>query len=78
MYHSYSFESHRLELHPCTDQWIRGDQWGTVTTVDFKNAVVRMRMDVSRKTLKVTLDHLMPRESLRQLFDACGKTLLIE
>lgn len=41
----------RVELHPATDAWMRGDRYGTVTKVTAK--WVYVKMDRSEKTLKV-------------------------
>lgn len=32
----------RVELHPATDQWMRGDRYGTVQVVGYRYVHVRM------------------------------------
>ena len=39
----------RVETSPCTDQWMRGDRFGTVT--GHKDALVRVKLDKSGKSL---------------------------
>lgn len=39
----------RVEMHPCTDQWMQGDRFGTVT--GHKDALVRVKLDKSGKSL---------------------------
>ena len=41
----------RVELHPATDRWMMGDRYGVVTKVDTEKGVVRVRLDVSCKSL---------------------------
>ncbi len=47
----------RIEIHPACDLWMRGDRYGTVesSSVNRKGeCVYRVRMDISRKVIKVT------------------------
>lgn len=46
----------RIELHPATDAWMRGDRYGDVTRVGRK--YVYVRMDRSGRTLKVAFDNI--------------------
>jgi len=39
----------RVEMHPCTDQWMQGDRFGTVT--GHKGDLVRVKLDISKKSL---------------------------
>jgi hypothetical protein len=39
----------RIELHPGTDHWMRGDRFGTITNVTAENNY-KIKLDVSRKT----------------------------
>jgi len=39
----------RVETSPCTDQWMQGDRFGTVT--GHKDALVRVKLDISKKSL---------------------------
>ncbi len=41
----------RVELHPGTDAWMRGDRFGTVEALGFR--LVHVRMDKSGKLLKL-------------------------
>jgi len=59
-------EGRRVQLHPCTDQWMMGDRFGSVTQV--KNGLVYVKMDRSGKTLKCQPDHILvknPAEDFR-------------
>lgn len=42
----------RVQLHPATDRWMRGDRWGVVTKLGRK--YVYMKMDTSGRNIKVT------------------------
>jgi hypothetical protein len=48
----------RVQLHPATDLWIRGDRYGTITKVTPKYCHVLL--DRSGKTCKVKPDDLLP------------------
>lgn len=41
----------RIETHPATDAWMRGDRFGTVTVIGRK--YVSIKMDVSKRTLRM-------------------------
>ena len=46
----------RIEMHPATDQWMRGDRYGTVTKVGADHhgdPNIRVKLDVSKKSLLV-------------------------
>jgi hypothetical protein len=46
----YFVVGQRVQAHPCTDIWMRGDRFGTVARIGRK--YVSVRMDVSKRTLK--------------------------
>ena len=46
----------RVQLHPATDAWMRGDRFGTVVKVGRKQ--ISVKMDVSGRTLKLTLNNV--------------------
>jgi len=46
----------RVQLHPATDAWMRGDRFGTVVKVGRK--LISVKMDVSGRTLKLTLNNV--------------------
>ena len=46
----------RVELHPATDAWMRGDRYGEVVKVTPK--YVHVKMDRSGRTLKVSPDNI--------------------
>jgi hypothetical protein len=41
----------RVQTHPATDRWMRGDRWGTVTRVGRR--LVHVKMDVSGHVAKL-------------------------
>lgn len=41
----------RIETHPATDTWMRGDRFGTVTAIGRK--YVSVKMHVSKRTLRM-------------------------
>ena len=45
----------RIELHPATDAWMRGDRYGEIVAVQCRRGrvVYRVRMDRSGRVLKV-------------------------
>lgn len=45
----------RVELHPGTDAWMRGDRYGTVIAVG-NNNTLRVKMDRSGRTFRVPRD----------------------
>lgn len=47
----------RVQAHPATDVWMRGDRYGTVEMVGRK--YVHVKMDRSGRTLKFTEDNLI-------------------
>lgn len=48
----------RVQAHPATDTWMRGDRYGTVVAIGRK--YVHVEMDVSRRVKYFAPDHLMP------------------
>ena len=50
----------RVEMHPCTDWWMRGDRFGTVTKVDKAKGLLHVKLDKSSRTVKVTPDLIDP------------------
>ena len=46
----------RVQLHPATDAWMRGDRYGVIVKLGRK--YVHVRMDRSGKTRKITPDLL--------------------
>lgn len=50
----------RIELHPGTDQWMRGARFGTVRKVDEETGMVHVKMDNLRKILKCKPEHILP------------------
>lgn len=47
----------RVELHPATDRWMRGDQFGTVAKLG--RVYVHVRMDRSGQTIKVAPENVI-------------------
>jgi len=43
----------RVEMHPCTDWWMMGDRFGTVTKVDHEAKILHVKLGRSGKTIKV-------------------------
>lgn len=63
----------RVQTHPATDTWMRGDRYGTVTKVTFRSyrkldprdsfkEIVHVKMDRSGKVIKFHPSNLMPVE----------------
>jgi len=48
----------RVQLHPATDAWMRGERYGTVVTLG--RTLVHVRMDVSGRTLTFPPGLLIP------------------
>jgi len=50
----------RVELHPATDAWMRGDRWGEVVAVMCRRGRVcyRVKMDRSGRVLRVAQGNL--------------------
>lgn len=46
----------RVELHPATDHWMRGDRYGTVQAVP--GIMIRVKLDKSGKTFPLHSDNL--------------------
>jgi hypothetical protein len=42
----------RVELHPATDLWMRGERYGEITGIGTKYA--RIKLDKSEKTVSIT------------------------
>lgn len=54
-------EGERVQMHPVTDSWMRGDRCGTVMSLGVSFLMVRL--DKSGKTVRVSPDditHLTP------------------
>ena len=47
------------ELHPATDAWMQGDRFGEITKLDQGKNLVHVRMNVSRRLLKVHPDNIL-------------------
>jgi hypothetical protein len=52
----------RIELHPATDRWMRGDRYGTVIKDEFVKGrwIYTVRLDKSGKIVRVS-DELIQR-----------------
>jgi hypothetical protein len=48
----------RVQAHPATDTWMRGDRFGTVVLIGRKHITVKM--DVSGRTIRFEPDNLLP------------------
>jgi hypothetical protein len=46
----------RVQLHPATDAWMRGDRYGTVVKIGRR--LVSVKLDKSGRTLKLSLDNV--------------------
>lgn len=55
----------RVEAHPATDTWMRGDRYGEIVAVGRK--YIRVKMDRSGRTLRFVPENLLP---IRRVFDA--------
>ena len=51
----------RVELHPGTDRWMMGDRLGVVTRIDTSKGVVRVKLDVSGKSINILLRNIIKR-----------------
>lgn len=51
-------EGSRVQLHPATDRWMMGDRFGTVRKITRR--CVHVKMDVSKKTIRVPFDLIEP------------------
>ena len=53
----------RVELHPCTDDWMRGDRFGEVVKVDRNEEGVvwrvHVRLDKSNKVRRFAHDRVL-------------------
>lgn len=47
----------RVQLHPATDTWMRGDRFGTVVAIGRK--LLRVKMDRSQRTLSLLPANIM-------------------
>lgn len=43
----------RVELHPATNAWMKGDRYGEVLGEGKNQSIIRVKMDKSGKTLSV-------------------------
>ncbi len=48
----------RVQAHPATDTWMRGDRYGTVEKIGRK--FIGVRMDVSKRLVYFTARNLLP------------------
>lgn len=51
----------RIELHPATTAWMRGDRYGEIVSLRFVDGglyTVRVKLDKSGKTVKVHPDNI--------------------
>ena len=46
----------RVQLHPATDAWMRGDKFGTVVKIGRR--LVSVKMDKSGRTLKLSVNNV--------------------
>lgn len=51
----------RVQLHPATDAWMRGDRYGQIVHVSQRGDICRYHvlMDKSNKTLRVAADDIL-------------------
>ena len=49
----------RVELHPATDRWMRGDRYGEVVYVNVKKGTATVLLDKSGKRLRFRFENLM-------------------
>ena len=47
----------RVQAHPATDTWMRGDRFGTVVAIGRK--YIRVRMDRSGRIVRFSADNLL-------------------
>jgi len=50
----------RVQLHPATDRWMMGDRWGVITKVNVEQTILRIKLDVSGKTLSFHPKDVLP------------------
>lgn len=50
----------RVELHPGTDAWMKGDRFGTILKLDEIKNLVHVKMDRSGKVLRLTPGNVTP------------------
>ena len=50
----------RVEMHPCTDWWMQGDRFGTVTKIDVPNGILSVKLERSNKTVRVAPNLIDP------------------
>lgn len=50
----------RVQLHPATDAWMRGDRYGTIVRVT--RTRIHVHMDRSGRTLRVVPANVLPVE----------------
>ena len=47
----------RVQAHPATDTWMRGDRYGTVAKIGRK--YIHVKMDRSERTIRFTPENLL-------------------
>lgn len=47
----------RVQAHPATDTWMRGDRYGTVSKIGRKH--IHVKMDRSERTIRFTPHNLL-------------------
>ncbi len=52
----------RIEMHPATDQWMRGARYGSVRKVDGKTGLVHVKLDKIKKILRCAPADLLERD----------------
>lgn len=50
----------RIEMHPCTDWFMQGDRFGSVTKIDRELGLLRIKLDRSKRTIWVKPKHIDP------------------
>lgn len=50
----------RVQAHPATDTWMRGDRFGVVEHISKgRKRLVHVRMDISKRLLRFSADNLL-------------------
>jgi hypothetical protein len=50
----------RVEMHPSTDWWMRGDRFGRVTRIDRETGLLSVKLDKSGRTVRVLPRNIDP------------------
>ena len=51
------YQGVRIQLHPATDHWMRGERFGHVIALLSRN-YVRVKLDVSGRTIRLHVDNI--------------------